>query len=109
MFPFLNNPSVRWMNIIMTYSAFGLGLAQIPFAINFFYSLVLGPKAGPNPWHANSLEWAATSPPPHYNFQTIPTVYHPAYEYSVPGMASDYLPQTVPRPPEAGPLDPVMA
>jgi cytochrome c oxidase subunit 1 len=109
MFPYLNNPSVRNMNIIMTYSAFGLGLAQIPFAINFFYSLVAGPKAGANPWKANTLEWAAPSPPPHYNFETIPTVYHPAYEYSVPGLPDDYLPQTVPRPAEAGPLDPVMA
>ena len=40
------------MNVFMTYSAFGLGLAQILFAINFFYSLVAGPKAGPNPWNA---------------------------------------------------------
>ncbi|MBV8267657.1 MAG: hypothetical protein JO252_15130, partial [Planctomycetaceae bacterium] len=53
--------------------------------------------------------WAAPSPPPHYNFETIPTVYHAAYEYSVPGIEVDYLPQTRPRPVEAGPLDPVMA
>jgi cytochrome c oxidase subunit 1 len=109
MFPIFDNPSIRGMNQVMTYSAFCLGLSQIPFAINFFYSLVAGPKAGPNPWKANTLEWAAPSPPPHYNFETIPTVYHAAYEYSVPGMADDYLPQVQPRPAEAGPLDPVMA
>ncbi|SIO21872.1 cytochrome c oxidase subunit 1 [Singulisphaera sp. GP187] len=108
-FPYLNTPSLRHLNVIMTYSAFGLGLAQIPFAINFFYSMVAGPKAGPNPWKANSLEWATDSPPPHYNFATIPTVYHPAYEFSVPGLPDDFLPQTMPRPAEAGPLDPVMA
>ncbi|AGA30946.1 cytochrome c oxidase subunit I [Singulisphaera acidiphila] len=108
-FPYLDNPNIRILNVIMTYSAFGLGLAQIPFAINFFYSMVAGPKAGSNPWKANSLEWATQSPPPHYNFETIPTVYHPAYEFSVPGMPDDFLPQTVPRPAEAGPLDPVMA
>jgi len=109
MFPYLNNPSMHLMNVIMTYSAFGLGLAQIPFAINFFVSMFAGEKAGPNPWKANSLEWATDSPPPYYNFGTIPTVYHPAYEFSVPGMAEDYLPQTQPRPADAGPLDPVMA
>jgi cytochrome c oxidase subunit 1 len=107
-FAYLNNPGIIGMNQVMTYSAFGLGLAQLIFAANFFYSLVAGPKAGPNPWHSNSLEWAAPSPPPHYNFETIPTVYHGAYEYSVPGMDKDYLPQTEARPPQAGPLDPVM-
>ena len=86
-----------------------LGLTQFIFACNFFYSLVAGPKAADNPWHANTLEWATPSPPPHYNFETIPTVYHAAYEYSVPGVEDDYLPQTEPRPPSAGPLDPVMA
>ncbi len=107
--PFLNNPGVIRMNVFMTYSAFGLGLTQLIFAFNFFYSLVAGPRAPANPWHANTLEWVAPSPPPHYNFEIIPTVYHAAYEYSVPGMDRDYLPQTEPRPASAGPLDPVMA
>ncbi|HWE37017.1 MAG TPA: cbb3-type cytochrome c oxidase subunit I [Isosphaeraceae bacterium] len=97
------------MNRFMTWCAFGLGLSQLIFAYNFLVSLVVGPKAPDNPWKANTLEWATTSPPPHYNFATIPTVYHAAYEYSVPGVEVDYLPQTRPRPPEAGPLDPVMA
>ncbi|WP_422929387.1 cytochrome c oxidase subunit I [Singulisphaera sp. PoT] len=106
---FLRGSGTTWMNLVMTYSAFGLGLAQIPFAINFFYSLAFGPRAEANPWKANTLEWAAASPPPHYNFETIPTVYHPAYEYSVPGTPEDFLPQTQPRPVEAGPMDPIMA
>ena len=73
------------MNQFMTYCAFGLGLAQIPFAINFFYSLFLGPKAGDNPWHSNTLEWQTTSPPQYYNFQTIPTVYHAGLRVQRPG------------------------
>src|SRR4051812_40043886 len=105
----LDVPGVHGLNEFMTYSAFGLGLTQILFAFNFLYSLVAGPKAPANPWKSNTLEWATPSPPPHYNFATIPTVYHPAYEYSVPGVEADYLPQTEPRPPQAGPLDPVMA
>ena len=35
-----------------------------------------------------------TSPPQYYNFATIPTVYHGAYEYSVPHLDQDFLPQT---------------
>jgi cytochrome c oxidase subunit 1 len=108
-YDFLNVPGIHQMNEFMTISALGLGLTQLLFVWNFVSSLVVGPKAPDNPWRSNSLEWATTSPPPHYNFARIPTVYHPAYEYSVPGVAEDYLPQTMPRPVEAGPMDPVMA
>jgi cytochrome c oxidase subunit 1 len=108
-YPFLAGPGIVGMNRFMTISAFGLGLTQIVFAANFLYSLVLGPKAPPNPWKSNTLEWLTESPPPYYNFRTLPTVYHPAYEYSVPGVVGDFLPQTEPRPPIAGPMDPIMA
>ena len=108
-FELFRGAGIRDMNIFMTYCAFALFAAQFIFVVNFFYSLVAGPRAGNNPWHANTLEWQTTSPPAHYNFERIPTVYHAAYEYSVPGVAEDYLPQTQPRPAEAGPLDPVMA
>jgi cytochrome c oxidase subunit 1 len=105
---FLHNAATIGMNRFMTYSAFGLGLTQLILVYNFFYSLVAGPRAGDNPWHANSLEWATSSPPAHYNFETIPTVYHGPYEYSLPGQPTDYLPQTEPRPPGSGPIDPIM-
>ncbi len=109
LYPFLSGAGIVGMNRFMTYSAFALGLTQVLFAANFFYSLLFGPKAPANPWHANTLEWTTDSPPPYYNFETIPTVYHPAYEYSVPGVVDDFLPQTEPRPPIAGPMDPIMA
>ena len=79
-------------------SAFVLGLSTIPFLINFFYSIFKGPKAPINPWKSTTLEWTVPSPPPHGNFETTPTVYHGPYEYSVPGMEEDYLPQNQPAP-----------
>src|SRR2546425_3596620 len=36
--------------------------------VNFFWSMFAGKVAGKNPWHANTLEWEAPSPPPHGNF-----------------------------------------
>jgi hypothetical protein len=33
-----------------------------------------GVVAGDNPWAADSLEWATTSPPPNYNFHNLPVV-----------------------------------
>ena len=108
-YEYLRTNGVLAMNQFMTINALLLGATQIIFAYNFFYSLVAGPKAPNNPWHANSLEWTTTSPPPYYNFATLPTVYHPAYEFSLPGAEKDFLMQTEPLPPSTPPLDPVMA
>jgi cytochrome c oxidase subunit 1 len=86
------------LQIFVTLSAFCLGLSTIPFLINFFYSMFRGPKAPLNPWHSATLEWTVPSPPPHGNFTETPTVYHGPYEYSVPGMKEDFLPQNQPAP-----------
>jgi len=81
------------LNRFITIAAFCLGASQILFAINFFVSLFAGRRAERNPWRANSLEWSAPSPPPHGNFDVLPTVYRGPYEFSPPGMTEDYLPQ----------------
>jgi cytochrome c oxidase subunit 1 len=81
------------INVFITVCAICLGLSQIPFMINFFYSLFAGPKAEQNPWHANTLEWVAPTPPPHGNFLEQPTVYRGPYEYSSPEVEEDWLPQ----------------
>ncbi len=84
---------IKGVNHWITISAFCLGAAQIPFFLNFFGSLFFGPKADRNPWQANSLEWSSPTPGIHGNFQSLPTVYRGPYEYSVPGMTEDFLPQ----------------
>ncbi|MFQ5839381.1 MAG: cbb3-type cytochrome c oxidase subunit I [Candidatus Methylomirabilales bacterium] len=90
------------INVLITVSAICLGLAQIPFVINFFWSLFAGKQAERNPWQANTLEWAAPSPPPHGNWgDTIPVVYRGPYEYSSPEVSEDYLPQDRPLVPHA--------
>ena len=81
------------LNVFILVAACGLGLAQIPFIINFFMSLFNGKKVDRNPWHATTLEWSAPSPPPHGNFESVPVVYRTPYEYSVPGEQEDFLPQ----------------
>ena len=84
---------VLGLNKMMSVSAWCLGLAQIPFVINFFWSLKRGEKAGDNPWNATTIEWQAPSPPPHGNFITEPVAHRGPYEYSVPGHDTDFLPQ----------------
>jgi cytochrome c oxidase subunit 1 len=86
-------------NVFMSVSAFLLLAAQVPFIINFFYSIFKGRRVGANHWDATTLEWGAATAPPlaHGNFATIPSVYRGPYEYSVPGYdAADFLPQNVP-------------
>ena len=88
---------LHW-NEFMSISAWLLGLAQLPFIFNVFYSLKRGEKVNNNPWRATTLEWMAPSPPlPHVNFAKIPEVHRVAYEYSVPGRKRDFTPQTEPK------------
>jgi len=89
------------LNQISTIGAMGLGFTTFIFIWNVIHSLRKGPAAPANPWHANTLEWTVPSPPGHGNFDKTPTVYHGAYEYSVPGLEKDYLPQNVPAPENA--------
>jgi cytochrome c oxidase subunit 1 len=82
----------RWI----LWAAMALGVAQIPFIINLFWSIKHGEKAGDNPWHSTTLEWQTPTPPPHGNFATPPRIYRGPYEYSVPGHDTDFTPQNEP-------------
>ncbi len=84
---------VQPLNKIISHSALLLALFQLPFILNFFGSLWFGEKTEENPWSATTLEWAASSPPPHGNFEAPPTAYREPYEYSVPGAPADFSPQ----------------
>jgi cytochrome c oxidase subunit 1 len=84
------------LNVLSTIGGIGLLLSQIPFVINFFYSLAAGRKAERNPWQATTLEWVPPSPPGHGNFDELPAVYRGPYEYSPPDAEEDWRPQHVP-------------
>jgi cytochrome c oxidase subunit 1 len=89
--------SMIYSNITISHAAWALGLAQIPFIINFFWSIRNGKKiTSDNPWEATTLEWQTPTPPPHGNFAVEPRVYRGPYEYSVPGKAKDFTPQNEP-------------
>jgi len=91
----LNHAVLHW-NVFISESAWLMGLAQIPFIINFCFSWKYGRKVSDNPWEATTLEWSAPSPPPHGNFLKPPVAYRGPYEYSVPGHPTDFTPQSEP-------------
>ena len=70
-------------------------LAQGIFLLNFLWSLFRGePVLDCNPWRATTLEWSVFSPPPAGDFGPAdPVVYRGAYEFSMPDMAEDFVPQ----------------
>jgi cytochrome c oxidase subunit 1 len=83
-------------NTPISIAAWVMGLAQLPFIFNFFWSIWRGEKVDDNPWQATTLEWTAPSPPPHGNFATTPVVYRGPYEYSLPNREADFTMQTEP-------------
>jgi cytochrome c oxidase subunit 1 len=71
--------------------------AQGIFLINFLSSLFRGERVlESNPWRATTLEWSVSSPPPDDDFGARdPVVYRGAYEFSVPDVAEDFVPQHI--------------
>jgi len=86
------------LNDYISMGAFGMALVQIPFLVNFFYSIRNGEKVtSDNPHGATTLDWQTPTPPPHGNFLEEPKVYGDPYEYSVPGAEKDFIAQTEPN------------
>jgi cytochrome c oxidase subunit 1 len=69
-------PRPGWgiLNLLVTIGAFIQGIAVVIFVWNLIVSYFKGEKAGNDPWDAWTLEWSTSSPPPAYNFASIPTV-----------------------------------
>ncbi len=88
-------PVLHW-NEFMSHGAWALGVFQLFFIVNLFWSIRKGKKVEENYWHATTLEWATPTPPPHGNFTIVPEVFRPPYEYSVPGAKKDFTPQNQP-------------
>ncbi len=93
LFSELNSADFQNLRVLATVALIVMLVFQLPFLYNFFVSMFRGKVADANPWQANTLEWLAPSPPPHGNFKTLPEVYRPPYEYSVPGRERDFWPQ----------------
>ena len=61
-------------NLLSSIGVVFQGLAVLFFVWNVIRALRQGPPAGDDPWDAWTLEWTTTSPPPEYNFETLPEV-----------------------------------
>ena len=61
-------------NLISSVGVIAQAAGILCFVVNLVRSYLKGEPAGEDPWDAWTLEWATTSPPPEYNFETLPVV-----------------------------------
>lgn len=74
---------------VFTYSALGhlpalnaaaslgagvMAVGVLLFALNVIVTMRWGTQAGNDPWDGYTLEWATTSPPPEFNFTSLPPI-----------------------------------
>jgi cytochrome c oxidase subunit 1 len=64
----------EFWNLIETIGGFIIALSILVFMYNVYVTIKRGKRAGNDPWDGRTLEWTIPSPPPEYNFETIPTV-----------------------------------
>lgn len=90
--------SAQFLNEAITIVALFVAVAQVLYIWNLVWSYFHGEESGPNPWNATTLEWQTPQTPPiHGNWgDKLPTVHRWAYDFSVPGEESDFIPQNVP-------------
>ncbi|HEV3446318.1 MAG TPA: cbb3-type cytochrome c oxidase subunit I, partial [Gemmataceae bacterium] len=74
-------PEFQVWNVMSSAGASVLAIGYVLPLLYLLYSLLWGPKAGPNPWGATGLEWQTPSPPPKDNFPETPVVVRGPYEY----------------------------
>ena len=62
------------LNLVSTIGSFILAVGVLVFVWNVIRSLRRGPRADGDPWDAQTLEWATSSPPPERNFESLPPI-----------------------------------
>jgi cytochrome c oxidase subunit 1/cytochrome c oxidase subunit I+III len=85
-------PGLGWdtLNFVSTLGALLLGFGVLLFLINVFASLRRGTPAPADPWGGGTLEWATASPPPPYNFASLPIVHSRYPVWDAPAAAAAY-------------------
>ena len=63
-----------WLNLLSSVGGFVQAFGFALFLIDVVLQIRLGRRHDRDPWGADTLEWAMATPPPAYNFASLPTV-----------------------------------
>jgi cytochrome c oxidase subunit 1 len=74
-------PQFHLGHFLSSIGAFVLAVGIILMLVNLFRSVKRGPVAPANPWNGITLEWQIPSPPPLENFEEIPEITEPPYNF----------------------------
>jgi cytochrome c oxidase subunit I len=70
-------------NLVASIGFAVLTIGVVLFVVNLVVSIRAKVPAGDDPWHADTLEWVTTSPPPEHNFTWLPPIRseRPAFDW----------------------------
>ncbi len=83
------------LNTLSTIGAFLIAFSVLPFLWNVFTTLRKPMEHEADPWDGNSLEWATSSPPPPWNFDSLPEIHseRPLFDQKYPGVGHGPTPE----------------
>jgi cytochrome c oxidase subunit 1 len=73
-YEFFDDSGVSGYNLVSSIGSLILAAGIAMTLVNAIQSRANGPEAGHDPWHGESLEWLAHSPPDPHNFDVLPDV-----------------------------------
>ena len=86
------------LNALSTVGGFIIAASVLVFLWNVYQTSRKGERAGNDPWDGRTLEWSIPSPPPVYNFATIPTVHDRDAYWAQKRGAETTVPIAIPTP-----------
>ena len=68
------NDGWEWLNLVSSIGSFLMAIGFALFLVDVVLQCLSGKRAKRNPWGAGTLEWTTATPPPTYNFASLPAV-----------------------------------